>query len=82
MPAKLDKVDIKFKLAVAARLKELREQSGLSQQALADNSGRNPQDYNKNERGRGTSLYTINKFCIERGITLKYFFDSVLFKGK
>jgi transcriptional regulator with XRE-family HTH domain len=82
MPSKLDKVDIKFKMAVAARLKELREEAGLTQEALAASSGREKQSYNANERGRGTSLYTINKFCIERGITLKYFFDSVLFKIK
>jgi len=82
MPSKLDKIDIKFKMAVAQRLKELREEAGLTQEAIASGSGRETQNYNANERGRGTSLYTINKFCIERGITLKYFFDSGLFKSK
>lgn len=80
MPAKLDKVDIKFKLAVSKRLKEVRKETGKTQEAFAHGSGRDKQAYNKNETGKGTSIYTLNKFCIENEITLLYFFDSPLFK--
>lgn len=83
MPAKLDNIDNHLKLAIGKRLKELREQSGKTQQTFAHQSGRDKQSYNKNETGKGTSIYVVNKFCIEYGITLTQFFDSPLFaQGK
>lgn len=85
MPAKLDNIDISLKLAIAKRFEEIRRNSGKTQEAFAHESGRDKQSYNKNEKGKGATIYTINKFCIENGITLKEFFDSPLFhvkKGK
>jgi transcriptional regulator with XRE-family HTH domain len=85
MPAKLDNIDINLKLAIAKRFAEIRKDSGKTQEAFAHESGRDKQSYNKNEKGKGATIYTINKFCIENGITLKEFFDSPLFvikKGK
>lgn len=67
------------KKAIAKRLVELREKSGFSQKNFALESGRDKQSYNKNEKGKGTTIYTVNKFCIEQGITLKVFFDSPYF---
>jgi transcriptional regulator with XRE-family HTH domain len=82
MPAKLDNTDIQLKLAIARRLLEIRKDSGKTQEAFAHESGRDKQSYNKNEKGKGTTIYTIYKFCIENDITLKEFFDSPLFSSK
>jgi len=85
MPAKLDNIDLKLKRAIAQRFKEIREASGETQQDFAHGSGRDKQSYNKNERGKGATIYTINKFCIENEISLGDFFSSDLFstlKGK
>lgn len=82
MPAPLDAIDIQLKESIAKRFKEIREELGITQEALAHSSGRDKQSYNKNERGKGATIYTINKFCSENGITLKHFFDSPLFSKK
>lgn len=82
MPAKLDNIDNVLKLAIAKRFEEIRKTSGKTQEAFAHESGRDKQSYNKNEKGKGATIYTINKFCIENGITLKEFFDSPLFAIK
>jgi transcriptional regulator with XRE-family HTH domain len=82
MPAKLDNTDIHLKLAIAKRFIELRKDTGKTQETFAHESGRDKQSYNKNEKGKGATIYTINKFCIENGITLKEFFDSPLFNKK
>ncbi|MEJ8841496.1 helix-turn-helix domain-containing protein [Lacibacter sp. H375] len=82
MPAKLDNIDISLKLAIAKRFAEIRKDSGKTQEAFAHESGRDKQSYNKNEKGKGATIYTINKFCIENGMTLKEFFDSPLFHTK
>lgn len=80
MPAKLDNADIKLRRAIAERFKEIRKDTtGKSQKDFALESGRDKQSYSKNERGKGATIYTINKFCIECGITLSEFFDSDLF---
>jgi len=81
MSAKLDNIDNNLKEAIAKRLKELRKETGKTQQDFAHSSGRDKQSYYKNESGKGTSIYAINKFCNETGITLKDFFDSPLFKS-
>lgn len=80
MPAKLDRIDMDLKDAIAKRLREIRNKTGKSQETLAHETGRDKQSYNKNERGKGTTIYIVNKFCIENGISLKFFFDSPLFK--
>jgi transcriptional regulator with XRE-family HTH domain len=82
MPAKLDNIDIQLRLAIAKRFEEIRKVSGKTQEAFAHESGRDKQSYNKNERGKGATIYTVNKFCIENNITLKQFFDSPLFGKK
>lgn len=79
MSAKLDHIDEKLKKAVAKRLREIREASEKTQEDFAHSSGRDKQSYNKNETGKGTSIYTISKFCKENNITLSNFFDSPLF---
>lgn len=79
MPAKLDNTDIKLKRAIALRFKEIRESTGLTQQNFAHGSGRDKQSYNKNEKGKGATIYTINKFCLENEISLSEFFNSELF---
>jgi transcriptional regulator with XRE-family HTH domain len=79
MPAKLDNIDISLKLAIAKRFEEIRKKTGKTQETFAHESGRDKQSYNKNEKGKGATIYTINKFCIENGMSLKEFFDSPLF---
>jgi transcriptional regulator with XRE-family HTH domain len=81
MPAKLDNSDLKLKRAIALRFKEIREGTGKTQQNFAHEAGRDKQSYSKNERGIGASIYTINKFCIESGLSLSEFFDSELFSS-
>lgn len=81
MPAKLDNVDHELKQAIAARFKEIRiSMTKKTQKDFALDAGRDKQSYSKNERGEGASIYTINKFCIECGISIKEFFDSELFR--
>lgn len=82
MPAKLDNIDNALKLAIAKRFKELRKEAGKTQEDIAYESGRDKQSYNKNERGKGATIYTVNKFCLDNGINLKDFFDSPLFNKK
>jgi transcriptional regulator with XRE-family HTH domain len=82
MPAKLDNIDVQLKLAIAKRFEEIRKHSGKTQEAFAHGSGRDKQSYNKNEKGKGATIYTINKFCFENDISLKQFFDSPLFVKK
>ncbi len=80
MPAKLDDIDQKLRLAISKRFKQIRENSGKTQESFAHGSGRDKQNYNKNETGKGATIYTIYKFCLENNISLKDFFDSPLFK--
>lgn len=82
MSAKLDEVDLKLKAQIAQRFKELRESSGKTQQNFAHSSGRDKQSYNRNETGKGATIYSVNKFCLENELTLKEFFDSPLFVNK
>ena len=80
MPGNLDKIDIELKRRVSQRIKELREGSGKNQTEFAYNLGIDKQTLNRLEKGRGASIYTINKFCMEVGITISQFFDSPVFK--
>lgn len=79
MPAKLDDIDLKLKYAISQRFREIRESTGKNQKDFAYEAGRDKQSYSKNERGKGATIYIINKFCIENGITLAEFFNSELF---
>ena len=76
MPAKLDNMDLKLRRAIALRFKNLRDSFGKTQEDIAHRSGRDKQSYSKNERGKGATIYTISKFCLEIGITLSEFFES------
>lgn len=80
MPAKLDKIDLDLRAKIALRFRELRQGLNKTQEQLASESGRDKQAYNKNETGKGATIYTINKFCIENNLTLSNFFDSDIFK--
>lgn len=80
MPGKLTTIDLSLREAVGKRMTQLRKKTGKTQKDFAYDTGRDKQSYNKNEKGKGTSLYVINNFCIDIGISLKEFFDSPLFK--
>jgi len=80
MAGSLDKIDIALREKIAQRIKELRESSGRNQTEFADDLGIDKQTLYRLESGRGATIYSINKFCKVRGITLSEFFDSPLFK--
>jgi transcriptional regulator with XRE-family HTH domain len=80
MGRELDNTDIKLRKQIALRLKELREFSGKNQTQFAYNYGKDKQTQNRLEKGRGATIYSINKFCKAIGITLSEFFNSPLFK--
>lgn len=82
MPAALDDIDIELKKQIAERFEQIRKASGKTQTNAALESGRDKQSYNKNEKGKGATIYTIHKFCIENSITLREFFDSPIFEKK
>jgi transcriptional regulator with XRE-family HTH domain len=75
LPAKLDDIDLKLKRAIARRFKSLRDGFGKTQEDIAG-TNRDKQSYSKNERGKGATIYTISKFCVENGITLSDFFSG------
>lgn len=80
MAGNLDKIDIELKKHIAERIKELRESSGKNQTEYALELGIDKQTLHRLENGRGATIYSINRFCKLRGITLSQFFDSPLFK--
>lgn len=80
MAGSLDKIDIELREKIAERIKELRESSGKSQTEFAYDLGIDKQTLYRLETGRGATIYSINKFCRIRGITLSQFFDSSIFK--
>jgi transcriptional regulator with XRE-family HTH domain len=82
MSRELDKIDKDLKEAIAIRITELREGTGKNQTQFAYDYGKDKQTQNRFEKGRGATIYTINKFCIALGITIAYFFDSPLFEKK
>ena len=79
MAGSLDKIDIELRDKIAQRIKELRESSGKSQTEFALELGIDKQTLHRLETGRGATIYSINKFCKVRGITLSQFFDSPIF---
>jgi transcriptional regulator with XRE-family HTH domain len=80
MAGSLDKIDIDLRKKIAERIKELRESSGKNQTEFAYDLGIDKQTMYRIESGRGATIYSINKFCKVRGITLSQFFDSPVFK--
>lgn len=80
MAGNLDKADAELRAKIAARIKELRETSGKNQTEFAYDLGVDRQTMYRLEKGRGATIYSINKFCKTRGITLSQFFDSPLFR--
>ena len=81
--AKLTEDDIILKNAIAQRIEDLREGTGLSQSEFAKEHAIDRQAINRwedREGDRGISIYTIKRFCSMLGISLKEFFDSPLFK--
>lgn len=80
MAGHLDKIDIELKKKISQRITELRESSGKSQTEFAYLLGIDKQTLHRLESGRGATIYSINKFCKARGITLNHFFDSPIFK--
>jgi transcriptional regulator with XRE-family HTH domain len=80
MAGQLDKADIELRKKIAARIKELRISSGKSQTEFAYDLGIDKQTMYRLESGRGATIYSIARFCRVRGVTLREFFDSLLFK--
>ena len=80
MAGSLDKIDIELRDKIAQRIKELRESSGKNQTEFALELGIDKQTLHRLETGRGATIYSINKFCMARGISLSEFFESLLFK--
>lgn len=80
MAGSLDKIDIELRDKIAQRIKELRESSGKNQTEFALELGIDKQTLHRLETGRGATIYSINKFCKVRAITLTQFFDSPIFE--
>lgn len=80
MAGQLDKGDIELRKKIAARIKELRESSGKSQTEFAYDLGIDKQTMYRLESGRGATIYSVYRFCKVRGLTLREFFDSSIFK--
>ncbi len=79
---KLDDIDLALKEKIARRIKGLRERSGKNQSTFASDAEKDRQTLSRWETGRGATIYTINKFCKEIGISLSKFFDDPIFKEK
>lgn len=81
MSAQLDEIDEKLKENIALRISELRISSGTKQSKFAqDSMAIDKQALHRIEKGRGVTIYTINKFCKALGISMQEFFDSPLFR--
>ena len=76
---KLDEDDIALKDKIASRIKSLREATGKGMTAFAKDSYKDKQSQNRWEK-EGASIFTINKFCKEIGISLSDFFNDPLFQ--
>lgn len=76
---KMDEIDLALKAKIAQRIKTLREGTGMTSSEFAKNSYKDKQSQHRLEN-EGASIYSINKFCLEIGISLKKFWDDPLFK--
>lgn len=80
--AQLTREDIELKSKIKIRIKNLLNEKGFNQSSYALESDTDRQSVNRwvNENNiRGTSIYTINKFCKIFKITLTEFFNDPLF---
>jgi len=80
--ASLDSIDLELKKRIAKRIADLREATGKKQSEFAKESLKDRQTLHRWEKGRGATIYTINKICIELEISLDDFFNDPLFKKK
>jgi len=76
---KLDKDDIALKAKIASRIKSLRKATGKGMTAFAKDNYKDKQSQNRWEK-EGASIFTINKFCKEIGISLSDFFNDPSFQ--
>ena len=77
--SKLTKEDIILKNAIAQRIEDLRLKTGLTQSDFAKEHGIDRQAISRWEsknNERGVTIYTIKRFCLMIGISLKDFFDT------
>jgi len=78
--AKLSDEDIILKNAIAARIAELRQKTGLSQSEFAKKHDMDRQQlhsWESENNPRGVTVYSINRFCKMVGITLAEFFQPL-----
>lgn len=78
---KLDEDDIKLKRKIAERIKVLRKATGKGPSQFASDTYKDKQSQTRWEK-EGASIFTINKFCNELGITIYDFFNDPLFGVK
>lgn len=74
--------DTQLKKAIAERIRELRERTGLTQSEFASKHEIDRQLLNRWEsinNRRGITIYTIRRFCSMIDISLSEFFNSRLF---
>jgi transcriptional regulator with XRE-family HTH domain len=76
---KLDDDDLELKRRIARRIKDLRESTGKAMSKFAQDTDKDKQSQNRWEK-EGASIFTINKFCKEIGISLNDFFNDPLFQ--
>jgi transcriptional regulator with XRE-family HTH domain len=76
---KLTESDLELKSKIAQRIKDLRESTGKKSSEFAKDNLTDRQTQHRMEKGRGVTIYTINKLCLDLGISLKEFFDSEVF---
>lgn len=79
--AELNDRDEKLKIKIAQRIKQLREESGMTQSEFAREHMLDRQTLNRWENGRGVTIYTIEKFCRYIDMTLESFFKHDFFSS-
>lgn len=77
--ATLSSDDIILKDKIALRIRSIREQTKMSQSVFASHHLIDRQTLNRWEKGRGVTIYTVDKFCKLLNITLADFFNDSIF---
>lgn len=72
---KLHESDLVLKKKIAERIKELRKSTGLTTTEFAMSHLKDKQSQHRLESDGG-SIYSIQKFCEEIGISLREFWDD------
>ncbi|MDP5228996.1 MAG: helix-turn-helix domain-containing protein [Cellulophaga sp.] len=83
--AGLNKEDLILKNKIAKRIKNLRENTGLSQSDFAKKNDLDRQIINRWESSvnkRGVTIYTIKRFCDMLNISMETFFSDSSFNKK